>query len=223
VFEGILQKESLERPDLELILQQIRVFEDHLEIQLKPDIDGILQSNFDENEAITFLQTAKNHENREFFTNIISDGDPLEIYTEKDGEVIFKKYSPMGDLQDFAAQLCDSIGKNTGHIAAVADRDSIIAVAGAPKRELLEKRNSPELEQLMEQRKNYRYRSGEARLRPAEAVDRYHLGVAAPIIAEGDLMGCVMLLLNENDQEPTESEQKLAQTVAGFLGKQMEN
>jgi stage V sporulation protein T len=223
VFEGILQKESLERPDLELILQQIRVFEDHLEIQLKPDIDGILRSNFEENEAITFLQTAKNHENREFFTNIISDGDPLEIYTEKDGEVIFKKYSPMGDLQDFAAQLCDSIGKNTGHIAAVADRDSIIAVAGAPKRELLEKRNSPELEQLMEQRKNYRYRSGEARLRPAEAVDRYHLGVAAPIIAEGDLMGCVMLLLNENDQEPTESEQKLAQTVAGFLGKQMEN
>jgi len=223
VFEGILQKESLERPDLELILQQIRVFEDHLEIQLKPDIDGILQSNFEENEAITFLQTAKNHENREFFTNIISDGDPLEIYTEKDGEVIFKKYSPMGDLQDFAAQLCDSIGKNTGHIAAVADRARNIAVAGAPKRELLEKRNSPELEQLMEQRKNYRYRSGEARLRPAEAVDRYHLGVAAPIIAEGDLMGCVMLLLNENDQEPTESEQKLAQMVAGFLGKQMEN
>ena len=153
----------------------------------------------------------------------IREGDPLEIFTEKDGEVIFKKYSPMGDLQDFAAQLCDSIGKNTGHIAAVADRDSIIAVAGAPKRELLEKRNSPELEQLMEQRKNYRYRSGEARLRPTEAVDRYHLGVAAPIIAEGDLMGCVMLLLNENDKEPTESEQKLAQTVAGFLGKQMEN
>lgn len=153
----------------------------------------------------------------------IREGDPLEIFTEKDGEVIFKKYSPMGDLQDFAAQLCDSIGKNTGHIAAVADRDSIIAVAGAPRRELLEKRNSPELEQLMEQRKDYRYRSGEARLRPAESVDRYHLGVAAPIIAEGDLMGCVMLLMHENDNEPTESEQKLAQTVAGFLGKQMEN
>ena len=64
----------------------------------------------------------------------IREGDPLEIYTEKDGEVIFKKYSPMGDLQAVAAQLCESIGKNTGHIAAVADRDSIIAVAGAPKR-----------------------------------------------------------------------------------------
>ena len=153
----------------------------------------------------------------------IREGDPLEIYTEKDGEVIFKKYSPMGDLQDFAAQLCEAIGKNAGHIAAVADRDSIIAVSGAPKRELLEKRNSPELEQLMEQRRNYRYRSGEARLKPAESVDNYHLGVAAPIIAEGDLMGCVMLLMNENDTAPTESEQILAQTVAGFLGRQMEN
>ena len=153
----------------------------------------------------------------------IREGDPLEIYTEKDGEVIFKKYSPMGDLQDFAAQLCEAIGKNAGHIAAVADRDSIIAVSGAPKRELLEKRNSPELEQLMEQRRNYRYRSGETRLKPAEAVENYHLGVAAPIIAEGDLMGCVMLLMNENDSAPTESEQILAQTIAGFLGRQMEN
>ena len=153
----------------------------------------------------------------------IREGDPLEIYTEKDGEVIFKKYSPMGDLQDFAAQMCESIGKNMGGIAAVADRDSIIAVAGAPKRELLEKRNSAELEQLMEQRKNYRYHTGETRLRAAEAVERYHLGVAAPIIAEGDLMGCVMLLMAENDAAPTESEQKLAQTVASFLGRQMEN
>ena len=153
----------------------------------------------------------------------IREGDPLEIYTEKDGEVIFKKYSPMGDLQDFAAPLCEAIGKNAGHIAAVADRDSIIAVSGAPKRELLEKRNSSELEQLMEQRRNYRYRSGDTRLRPAEAVENYHLGVAAPIIAEGDLMGCVMLLMNENDAAPTESEQILAQTIAGFLGRQMEN
>ena len=76
----------------------------------------------------------------------IREGDPLEIYTEKDGEVIFKKYSPMGDLTDFAAQICDSIGKNTGHIAVVSDRDSIIAVAGAPRRELMDKRCSQELD-----------------------------------------------------------------------------
>lgn len=153
----------------------------------------------------------------------IREGEPLEIFTEKDGEVIFKKYSPMGELQDFASQICESIGKNTGHIAAVADRDSIIAVAGAPKRELLEKRNSGELAQIMEQRKSYRYHTGDPRLRVAETVERYHLGVAAPIVAEGDLMGCVMLLMSENDAALTESEQKLAQTFAGFLGKHMES
>ena len=150
-------------------------------------------------------------------------GDPLEIYTEKDGEVIFKKYSPMGELQNFAVQMCESIGKNTGHIAAVSDRDSIIALTGAPRRELLDKPNSPDLEQIMEQRKCYRYIPGGTKLRAAEATERYHLGVAAPIVSQGDLMGCVMLLMDENDQAPGEGEQKLAQTVAGFLAKQMEN
>ena len=84
----------------------------------------------------------------------IREGDPLEIYTEKDGGVIFRKYSPMGDLQDFASQICDSIGKNTGKIAAVADRDSIIALSGAPRRDLMDKRNSKELEGLMNARRS---------------------------------------------------------------------
>ena len=233
VFRDILEKPALERNDLELIIRKIRVFEDHLEIALKADVDTLIRCgevensvNFEqgtENIENWLIQSSKNHEDKVFRVNVISDADPLEIYTEKDGEVIFKKYSPMGDLQDFAVQMCESIGKNTGHIAAVADRDAIIAVSGAPKRDLLEKRNSPELEQLMEQRKNYRYRNGEARLRAAETVERYHLGVAAPIIAEGDLMGCVLLLMGENDMAPTESEQKLAQTVASFLARQMEN
>ena len=153
----------------------------------------------------------------------IREGDPLEIYTEKDGGVIFRKYSPMGDLQDFAAQLCESIGANTGRIAAVSDRDTIIALAGAPKRELLDRHNSPELEKIMEQRRNYRYVSGDTPLRAAEGSDKYHLGVAAPILSQGDLMGCVMLLLGEDQQPLQESDQRLAQTVAGFLGKQMEN
>lgn len=153
----------------------------------------------------------------------IREGDPLEIFTEKDGEVIFKKYSPMGDLTDFAAQIVDSIGKNTGHVAAVADRDSIIAVCGAPKRELLEKRSSQELEQLMESRRIYRWMEGEGKVRAVQGSERWHLGVAAPILSEGDLMGCVMLLLEEGEKPLNESEQKLVQTVAGFLGRQMEN
>ena len=153
----------------------------------------------------------------------IREGDPLEIYTEKDGGVIFRKYSPMGDLQDFAAQICDSIGANTGRIAAVADRDCIIALSGAPKRELMDKPNSQELDKLMEQRKNYRYQSGESLIKATEGSDKYHLGVAAPILSQGDLMGCVMLLLGEDRTPLQEHDQKLAQTVAGFLGRQMEN
>ena len=153
----------------------------------------------------------------------IREGDPLEIYTERDGEVIFKKYSPMGDLQDFADQICDSIGKNTGAIAAVSDRDSIIALSGAPKRELLSKTNSQELSQLMEQRRSYRYTPGGVKLQAAQDVERYHLGAAAPIISSGDLMGCVMILMDESEKAPAEADQKLIQTVASFLGRQMEN
>ena len=153
----------------------------------------------------------------------IREGDPLEIYTEKDGGVIFRKYSPMGDLQDFAAQMCEAIGANTGRIAAVSDRDVIIALSGAPKRELLDKPNSDALAKLMEQRRSYRYESGGPVLPATDGADKYSLGVAAPILSQGDQMGCVMLLMNEGDQPLTEPDQKLAQTVAEFLGKQMEN
>ncbi len=153
----------------------------------------------------------------------IREGDPLEIYTERDGEVIFKKYSPMGDLTELAGQICESISKNTGHIAVISDRDTVIAVSGASKRDLLDKRNSAELEQLMEQRKTYRWQSGDAKVRINDHVERYHLGVATPILSEGDLMGCVMILLEETDPALQEPEQKLVQTVAGFLGRQMEN
>ena len=153
----------------------------------------------------------------------IREGDPLEIYTEKDGGVIFRKYSPMGDMQEFAVQMCEAIGDNTGRIAAVADRDSIIALHGAPRRELVDKPNSAALEKLMEQRKNYRYQHGDPLIPAIEGAEKYHLGVAAPILSRGDLMGCVMLLLEENGQPLPESDQKLAQTAAGFLGRQMES
>lgn len=153
----------------------------------------------------------------------IREGDPLEIYTEKDGEVIFKKYSPMGDLADFAVQICDSIGKNTGHTTVVCDRDAVIAAFGAPRRELMEKRCSAALEQLMEGRKSYRWTEDAPAIRVSDALERYHLGVCAPIVTEGDLMGCVALLLDSGEAPMGEGELKLVQTVAGFLGRQMEN
>ena len=153
----------------------------------------------------------------------IREGDPLEIYTEKDGGVIFRKYSPMGDLQEFAAQMCESIGSATGHIAAVTDRDAIIALHGAPKRDLMDKPNSAELDRLMEERTNYLFHPGDPLIRASEGAEKYHLGAAAPILSQGDLMGSVLLLLSEGDSPLQEADQGLAQTVAGFLGKQMES
>ena len=234
IFEDILTKEKLERNDLELLIDEIRVYEDHLELKLQPDIDALLRSAIPE-VAVNFNQGIENILNRRlvqsadkrpdkvFDVNVISDGDPLEIFTERDGEVIFKKYSPMGDLTELAAQICESISKNTGHIAAVCDRDCVIAVAGASKRDLMDKRNSADVEHLMEQRRTYRHQAGESRIRVSDTVERYHLGVATPILSEGDVMGCVMILLEENDPTLGEPEQKLVQTVAGFLGRQMEN
>ncbi len=152
----------------------------------------------------------------------IREGDPLEIYTEKNGEVIFKKYSPMGDLTEFAGQICEAIGKNTGRIAAIADRDSIIAVCGAPRRELLEKRTSAQLQQLMTDRKHV-LRQAEGQ--PVAVVEgsAYTIGVAEPILAEGDLMGSVLLLAPEEGAQFDETDQKLASTVAAFLGRQLES
>ena len=234
VFGDILAKESLERNDLELVIKKIRVYEAHLEIELRRDIDQLIRCeslemavNFEQGSMdilkTELVQSSIHRKDKVYTVNVISDGDPLEIYTEKDGGVIFRKYSPMGDLQDFAGQMCEAISTSTGLLAAVADRDSIIALHGAPKRELMDKPNSAELDRLMEQRKHYRYEAGGSRIPATEGTEKYHLGVAAPILSQGDLMGCMMLLLSEGDAPLAESEQRLAQTAAAFLGKQMES
>ena len=149
----------------------------------------------------------------------IREGDPLEIYTERDGEVIFKKYSPMGELSAFAGQICESLHKTAGVAAAICDRDAIIAAAGSGRRELMEKRVSPELEQIMENRGVFT--AGEETVCAAAEVPESRIAVAAPILAAGDVMGCVLLLADGQDAAG-ETELKLAQTVASFLGKQME-
>ena len=153
----------------------------------------------------------------------IREGDPLEIYTSRDGEVIFKKYSLMGGLDDFAAQFCETLSKSTGALAAVTDRDTVIAVAGGGKRDLLGKRLSSELEQIMEDRKIYQQQPGERCIFVTDTGDKYCAAVAAPIISEGDALGLV-LFVSDGDSKPTgETEYKLAQTIAAFLGKHMEN
>lgn len=152
----------------------------------------------------------------------IREGDSLEIYTDKDGEVIFKKYSPMGELNAFAAQLCETLAKTAGAACAVCDRDSVIAAAGDCRREVYEKRISEALEQIMEARQFYTHRRGDAAVALVDGAAPT-VEIAAPILAEGDVSGCVVFISGGDGEPMGDAEQKLAQTVAGFLGRQMES
>ena len=151
----------------------------------------------------------------------IREGDPLEIYTDSDGEVIFKKYSLIGELSPFAGQYAEVLYKNTGAPTVVCDKDHVIAVAGLPKREALERRISHALEQIMESRNDYTANKDSENMFPIEGLDRSAL-VACPVISMGDVVGAVLLLANENKSMPSETEIKLTQVAAAFLGKQMD-
>ena len=226
VFDDIIGKEKLEKQDLELIIERIKVYEDRVEIQLKADIDTLLRRGElpePDTEPVTVVQTSTHHADRAISANVVNEGDPLEIFTDKDGEVIFKKYSPIGELSDFAAQICDSLHKSTDCIAAVCDRDAVIAVAGGGRRELFEKRISPELEQIMESRRVFRHESGGACVPVTDSDSGFCVSVAAPVVSEGDLMGAVIFASPKNAPPSGDVEFKLAQTVAAFLGKQMES
>ena len=152
----------------------------------------------------------------------IREGDPLEIFTDREGEVIFKKYSPMGELIDLAEVYCDVLAKNLGKAVLVCDRDHCIAAAGLPKREVLERRLTSSLEELAENRKSFILNEKDAGFAALEGNDLI-VSVAAPIISSGDLTGIVTVLSKEGENMlPSESEIKLTQVAAGVLGKNLE-
>jgi len=153
----------------------------------------------------------------------IREGDPLEIYTDKEGGVIFKKYSLMGGLTDFSGQLCDTLNRTIGRVTIITDRDNCIAVAGVPRRELLDRAISAELERLMEGRQIYQYKAGEEPVPLCEGDERYYLSTAAPILSEGDVLGCVAFVGKREDLAGGEVDYKLAQSIAAFLGRHMES
>ena len=221
LFDEILNKEKLEKNDLELLIEKITVYEDHIHIKLKDDIDHILHiGNADLEKEQN--QQSKNTKDKKFAVNIVSDGDPLEIYTATDGEVIFKKYSPVGELSAFAAQYADVIARISGMPTLICDTDHVIAAAGVSKREFLERRISAVLENLMDARRSYT--ASEQTLdnvQPIEGME-HNAAVIFPIISSGDVMGAVVMLSGENVKLPTNTEIKLAQSAAAFLGKQME-
>ena len=152
----------------------------------------------------------------------IREGDPLEIFTEKDGEVVFKKYSPVGELSPFAVQYADVLARACNMTVLVCDRDRVIAAAGPNRKEFYEQRVSPALDEVMEGRQTYAAEAGATRrVQPVEGVGRY-AGVAAPIIAAGDVTGAVCLIQPDSGAVPAEGDVRLAQVAAAFLGKQME-
>ncbi|OWZ83669.1 stage V sporulation protein T [Natranaerobius trueperi] len=156
----------------------------------------------------------------------IREGDPLEIFVDREGEVILKKYSPIGELGEFADEYVDSIYESTGHIACISDRDMVIAVAGTPKKEFLNKPLSPAVERAMEERQALKIEDPEQHPYYQEADDdqksKFKSEVVAPIIAQGDAIGSVLIGTKEKEKTMTDLELKIAETAAGFLAKQME-
>lgn len=156
----------------------------------------------------------------------IREGDPLEIFTDKEGEVILKKYSPIGELSDFASQYADSLHRTSGHITCITDKDAVIAVSGASKKEFLEKKLSQELEKIIEEKTSLVVKSADENTVSITSDEngekRYSSQVIYPIIAEGDSIGAVIFLSTDPNAHMGEVEEKLAQSAAGFLGRQME-
>ena len=153
----------------------------------------------------------------------IREGDPLEIFTDREGEIILKKYSPIGELGAFAKEYAESLAQTAGHITCIVDKDQIIAVSGGAKKEFLEKHISSALEKVINQRSTVTSSRNEANFVPILDEDdpgSYNNELITPIIAEGDVLGAIVFL--SADKKMGEVEDKLAQTAAGFLGKQME-
>lgn len=240
IFDAILNKETLDKTDLSYIIEKIVVFDDHIDIKLKADIDALLKLNeeqipkentvnfnlgIDKTNSSRYVLSHKtrNQKAKVIGVNVISDGDPLEIYTDRDGSIILKKYSPIGELGTFAKEYAESLAKNAGHITCIVDKDQIIAVSGGPKKEFMEKHISSELENVISSRNTHIASRNEKNFVPiveGEENSHYNYELITPIISEGDVMGAIVML--SDSSKMGEVEGKLAMTAAGFIGKQME-
>jgi stage V sporulation protein T len=249
IFHDILTKDKLDKRDISLIVDRIIVYENRIDIKLRNDVDALLRCEDEQTEAESAnfnedtkniekvadkyhsvaVQSAKNQLDKVFSVNVISGGDPLEIYTDREGEVIFKKYSPIGELHTFAAQYADTLHRVCSLAVVICDRDAVIACSGVPKKEYADKHIAPELEVIIESRQLYQYRDGETKFAPINDNCSHYIRCAMPIISEGDILGCVVSLDSSESPAPRMPEHeksvevKLVQTAAAFLGKQLES
>ncbi len=157
----------------------------------------------------------------------IREGDPLEIFTDREGEIILKKYSPIGELSDFAQQYSDALYQSTKHIVLVTDGDTIIAISGGVKKDYIDKLISPELEKVIDGKKTVTLgKGGDGSPIPiynGEPEKTSGSQVITPIISRGDCIGAVIIASKDDDIELNEIDVKLSETAASFLGKQMED
>ena len=238
VFDNILKKDKLDKTDIGLIVERIDVFEDGvIDVKLKADIENLLKAGELPNKELTenfnydsigisykaeYTQKTPKQRAKAYTVNVINEGDPLEIYTESDGTVIFKKYSPIGELGEFASQYAESIAKSTGFPCLISDKDTIIAVSGAPKKELADKKLSSEAEKIMNAKTGFIAKQGDKNVAVVDGNEQYKAGVIAPIVFEGDSIGTVMIISPDEKSSFGAVESKLAEVAAGFLGKTME-
>ena len=253
IFDDIIKKDKLDKHTLHLIIDRIIIYEDNIEIKLQADVDELLRTgtiehiknneesevpvNFNldtenieistEDYSAVVAQRARNQRDKVFRVNVISDGDPLEIFTDRQGEVIFKKYSPISELQTFAAEYADTLQRTSSMPIFICDRDEIIAVSGASKKEYLDRKISKGLEEIVERRSLYMRESGNDAVAVTNDGGSHFVNCAMPILSEGDVIGCVFTGEQfDGARSKTlsdETELKLIQTAGIFLGKQMES
>ena len=156
----------------------------------------------------------------------IREGDPLEIFTDHDGEVVLKKYSPIGEIAAIARDYTDSLYRTLGHEALISDRDAVVSASGSAKREYAEKPLSPEVDQILQSRRMQVLNlSSGARMIPVTGDDRsdqYSAQIIAPILADGEIIGGLILLSRESGVQMSDIDQKVAETTANIVGRQME-
>lgn len=151
----------------------------------------------------------------------IREGDPLEIFTDREGEVIFKKYSPINNLSEFATEYVEALHEALGFPVILSDRDEVIATAGVTKKIYEHKRVSAFAENMMQERKIIFHQQPTVIELIADQYEEIESYCFVPIIANGDIIGGLYLLAKEGVLSVVE--QKSAEIGALFLAKQMES
>lgn len=251
IFRDFLEKDKLDKGDLSLIIDKIIVFENKeegtnkIEIKLKADIQMLLETgtlteeeleesgyrgkvvNFnwdiESNLSAQIVQKVRNQRDKAFGVNVICEGDPLEIFTEREGSVILRKYSPIGEIGAVAGLYAESLAHTMNCIVCLTDMDQIVAASGNGSKELLNRYISKELEYAIQARKQIRTEKRKADYIPIFAGgEEYSQEIICPIISGGDVMGTVVFLHKEEHKKFSEVEEKMAAVAAEFLGRQME-